>query len=289
MRIPSHFNQDSLYRRDNRQRETGDSYRRLIRLVIGLALVIVVMRQASRPAMYQTFFDPSAVTAITSRQDGDPPSPPLGAVGIAGDLESDPVRSTPGDHPSPTVTPEDRRIANAIVADLLPTDQRQWMVALSRWQTGRHVPAVPSSIESISSLLTTLEGISQERRESWQRTLESFATATSSYVVDDLDTNPAEPGQIETSVPGPTPSADDLTQVKAMLAALDDAANSRVVDGSVWRAGDFDSLYRFLDQAEQLPSRRCCRDGSHSTTAAARCVSQSMGANQRCSRPYRTR
>jgi hypothetical protein len=41
--------------------------------------------------------------------------------------------------------------------------------------------------------------------------------------------------------------------VAALLAALDAAANARVVDGSVWRSGDFDSLYRFLDQAQRLP------------------------------------
>ena len=60
MRIPSQFNQDSLYRRDNRQRDSAREYRRLIRLALGLAIVVVVMRQASRPAMYQTFFDPSS-------------------------------------------------------------------------------------------------------------------------------------------------------------------------------------------------------------------------------------
>ena len=40
-----------------------------------------------------------------------------------------------------------------------------------------------------------------------------------------------------------------------MMTALDEAANNRVVDGSVWRAGDFDSLYRFLDQATNVPRR----------------------------------
>ena len=257
MRIPSHFNQDSLYRRDNRQRETGASNRRLIRLVIGLALVIVVMRQASRPAIYQTFFDPSSLTSTTARQAGDAPSPPREAVGIAGDPESEPSESiTRDDSSTPVaVTAEDRKIATALVEDLLPTDQRQWMVSLSQWQTGRTVRMIPSSIESISTLLSALDWISQERRESWQRTLQSFSTATSSSVVGDLDDSPGDQGQTDTSRHQPQPSEEDLPQVSAMLAALDDAANARVVDGSVWRAGDFDSLYRFLDQAEALPSK----------------------------------
>ena len=250
MRIPSHFNQDSLYRRDNRERATADSYRRLIRLVIGLALVIVVMRQASRPAMYQTFFDPSVATAQAS---GDAPSPPQGAVGFAGDREVSPNRSTETGDPQQAVpiTAEDRRIANAIVADLLPTDQRQWVVALSRWTTGRQVQLVPSSIESISSLLNSVDWIGPERLARWQTTFQSFSTAASSNALDDSGRDSALPSQQHTPSLQPLPGEDELPVVTAMLAALDQAASARVVDGSVWRAGDFDSLYRFLDQATQ--------------------------------------
>ena len=44
-----------------------------------------------------------------------------------------------------------------------------------------------------------------------------------------------------------------LPQKNALLAALDEAAASRVIDGSVWRSDDFDSFYRALDSASQLP------------------------------------
>jgi hypothetical protein len=50
-----------------------------------------------------------------------------------------------------------------------------------------------------------------------------------------------------------TPTPQNRRLAKALLAALDEAASSRVVDGSVWRPGDFDSLYRFLDQSDQYP------------------------------------
>ena len=82
MRIPSQFNQDSLYRRDNRHRNATSHHRRLIRLILGLALVIVVMRQASQPAMYQVFFDPSLVASTAALQDGGQSDASLPNAGI---------------------------------------------------------------------------------------------------------------------------------------------------------------------------------------------------------------
>jgi hypothetical protein len=55
MRIPSQFTDDSLYRRENRQRGTGDG-RRLTHMVIALALVLVLMQKASQPEIYESFF-----------------------------------------------------------------------------------------------------------------------------------------------------------------------------------------------------------------------------------------
>ncbi len=74
MRIPSQFNDSSLYRPRRGEKNAGKvphvpgragETRRLIRLVAGLALVIVVMREAGRPGHYETFFAdaPSGQTA----------------------------------------------------------------------------------------------------------------------------------------------------------------------------------------------------------------------------------
>ncbi|WP_044255433.1 hypothetical protein [Rhodopirellula sp. SWK7] len=63
MRIPSELHGEPLYGR-TRNRRTGpparQSWRRVIRLTIVLALVVVVMRQASRPGVYQVFFPETA-------------------------------------------------------------------------------------------------------------------------------------------------------------------------------------------------------------------------------------
>ena len=44
----------------------------------------------------------------------------------------------------------------------------------------------------------------------------------------------------------------DRSPAIALLAALDKAAAEKVVDGSVWRADDFDALYRYLDQSKDF-------------------------------------
>ncbi len=263
MRIPSQFNQDSLYRRDNRHRDATNNHRRLIRLILGLALVIVVMRQASQPAMYQVFFDPSLVASTAALQDGDQSDAPTPNAGIANLLDDHAESGEPGDDQpdAPLVTAENRRIAEAILADLLPTDQQQWWLALTRWHAGSQVSQVPSSIESVSITLRSLYDISEESRGAWEEMLRTFT----SFVDRSTDANRGTGGSKTTDpaastprVPvatGEGPPKDALPILAAMLTALDEAATSRVVDGSVWRAGDFDSLYRFLDQARNVPRR----------------------------------
>lgn len=277
MRIPSQFNRDSLYRRDNRHHESTNDYRRIIRLVIGLAIVVMLMRQASRPAVYQTFFDPSLATDSAALQDGNtPPNPSqLPAPPVTPDPSRrstvPPLRvedSTNGDpvvsqgSSAAAIAAEDRQTAAELIEGLLPSDQREWLVALSHWQSGRPIRMVPSTIESIRERLDSLDSISQPQRENWQQMLEGFTEAVRWTASVDADAPEAEPGaqqaasgSEESGSKGSPPPPDEAVsrRVAAMVAALDDAANARVVDGSVWRSGDFDSLYHFLDQSNQLP------------------------------------
>ena len=225
MRIPSQFNEDSLYRRARGRPESSKSYRRLARLLIALALVVVFMRQASKPSVYQTFFPSSTATPAAAVQS-------LAASGA----ESGPHR--PENMIGVPVAPEDRRVANLLTQDLLPADQREWVVALSRWQSGRPVDTVPSTAQSIRDRLQSLESISEEQRLEWRGMIESL--------LNQKIERDAEGSSAVTSI--------DRPRVAAFVAALDDAAASRVVDGSVWRSGDFDSFYRYLDQAGDLPA-----------------------------------
>ena len=56
MRIPSQFDDDSLYRKKIPRGESVKTFRKLIRLALGLALVAVVMLQAAKPNIYRPFF-----------------------------------------------------------------------------------------------------------------------------------------------------------------------------------------------------------------------------------------
>ena len=149
MRIPSQFNDESLYRRRPNPRDSGDTTRRLIRLALGLVLVLVVMRQAARPELYQAFFG----------------SPPGQGSPIAGDAPiTQPTSAgqpTSAEHPIPAGRPgipagqpgavevdaRDQAIARSLTRSLRPSDWQQWMVTLTRWRTGRALELVPSTIE----------------------------------------------------------------------------------------------------------------------------------------------
>ncbi len=234
MRIPSQFNEDNLFRRGNRRIESVQTYRRLLRLLIGLVLVVVVMRQASKPAIYQTFFGPQASAASGA----SPPSQAALSLGFDAGQHDDLVDIK--------ITVEDREVANLLVSDLLPLDQRQWVVALSRWQTGRPIETLPSSVDSVLERLASLKSIGDQQRLAWKVMLYAFAATETEST---SERSSAQPNSL------------DRPRIAAFLAALDDAAASRVVDGSVWRSGDFDLFYRYLDQASGLSGQGVATSG----------------------------
>lgn len=221
MRIPSQFNEDSLYRRGRRSSQSIQSYRRLLRMVLGLALVVVVMRQASKPGMYRVFFGGGPAEPVLQAENG----------GSALLTEGEGV----GIYPPVVVDAQDRKIAKSLVADLARSDQNLWMVALTRWQQGKSVSEFPSTAESVTEQIESLESIESERRIEWLGMLQALSDR-------------AALGDAE-SAEDPVPKKSDQAMVAAFLAALDDAADARVIDGSVWRSGDFDAFYRYLDQS----------------------------------------
>ncbi len=233
MRIPSQFNDDNLYGRRPKRGETLETNRRLLRLVLGLALVFVVMKQASNPAIYQTFFSPSNSQKVPSTQ--------LVAGGMQGQ-SSDPNsqiafgRVHQKDLDADVHDPEDRKVAAAVTESLLPSDRRLWVVVLARWTTGRRVQEIPSTVDEITQVLgddTQLAEIGSPRRQVWIELLDAISKAV-------LDNEM------------PEPDAALLAAAKAWLAELDRLSAAEVVDGTVWRSGDAASMYRYLDQAPFL-------------------------------------
>ncbi len=234
MRIPSQFNDESLYRRRPGRGDAGNSTRRLVRLSLGLILVLVVMRQAARPQLYQAFFG----------------TPPGQGNPVAITLPVTPGASAERLEPT-EVDPKDQAIARRLTEILRPSDRQQWMVTLSRWQSGRNIDGVPSTIESIRIELSRPDAgledpepteISPDRTKIWQQTLESLQRNSSSAV-------PPPPTEAESEV------------VAAWLDALDKSAAEEVVDGSTWRSGDFDLFFRYLDEAPRISGRGVASTG----------------------------
>ena len=68
MRIPSQFNDETLYGRRAKRPSSAHAYRRLLRLAIALVLVIVLMGQASQPRVWRIFFGDPQAEAIEADQ-----------------------------------------------------------------------------------------------------------------------------------------------------------------------------------------------------------------------------
>jgi len=222
MRIPSQLNDDNLYRRRIPRGESARTFRRLIRLVIGLTLVVVVMRQAAQPAVYRTFFGP--VTTEAGGAAAKLPSAVSNGSHLVGNGPQEPWQVK---H-----SPKDRQFANQVVEQLPREEQIIWMVALSRSLHGLKVEKIPDSIDTIVQTITSDPTVDLTQREAWQQAIGDIA------------------GNLVSSETG---KYSGLEQKHAFLAALDNAAASRVIDGSVWRSADFDRFYRCLDEASQMP------------------------------------
>jgi hypothetical protein len=230
MRIPSQFNEDSLYRRKARSAQSLQSHRRLIRLVVGLVLVLVLMRQASRPELYQVFF-------------GAPASQQAAPADLVWPIADEDLRPA---IPPVAVDAAERKVADELVAALAPSDQRRWTVAFSCWQRGEMVPEFPSTADLLRERLESLEPLSDERRQAWLAMLQALAQRVATQ---------------QGSEPLERPDAATQPLVAGMLLALDHAAESRVVDGTVWRSGDFDAFYRYLDQSIEFSPRGLAATG----------------------------
>lgn len=300
MRIPSQFNEDNLYRRRGvGRKESAHTYRRLMRLVIGLALVVVVMKQAARPEMYRTFFGPQAGAA--SLVDGTPQG------GASVSLETTSGSGSPEAPTAPTTQSEisasDRILANQLVHEMPLAEQRTWLAALSRWESGERLVVPP---KSLAWMQKTLEpgalqfpvSVKPIRRLRWQLVVNALAESSPTKAAEELtsgeDSTAAGAASQESTAASQESTADDkdasgdgsgnvaglqqagaeleqaaasngivigVPQFAALLAALDDAAAGRVVDGSVWRSPDFDRFYRCLDQANQIPTQGIASTG----------------------------
>ncbi|WP_145420783.1 hypothetical protein [Planctomycetes bacterium K23_9] len=285
MRIPSQLNDESLYGRRGQSRQSsqpnGQPYRRLVRLCVALALVVVVMKQASHPDVYETFFgneenhldDSTTNSDLATTAASKAAVPPSAVPAHDGTAPNDKTETQADDAaqrriPLSEVSTESRSVANLITQSLSPNEQRQWTVVLDQWQSNETVHVIASMVSAMIDVVQQTEGIDDEQRLAWVATFrrfgerhaaddEIFAGAYS----DTTTTLGSAPGADKTlgdepphqeGQPKRNDAAIDSHFLSAFLAQLDQAATDRVVDGAVWRSADFDAFYRQLDLAPQL-------------------------------------
>ena len=162
MRIPSQFNDGSLYGRRGEDRESGgvtkrlakrrlvaSHHRQIIRMILALVLVFVVIGAAAKPQFYEPFFETEAVNAGLSNSEH---------VRLAG--------------PAVVVPEETRKQSVEIASGLSAEEQVKAARALIRFRNGERDEAlkaelsrVPIDLEDvkIEAMIETLIGESQKR------------------------------------------------------------------------------------------------------------------------------
>ncbi|TWU26981.1 hypothetical protein Pla52o_08370 [Novipirellula galeiformis] len=266
MKIPSQFNEDSLYNRPKPRGETVQDYRRLIRLGMGLALVLVVMRQAASPRLYEPFFGavpnqgrvvqdqvpvdatrPDRRTAANRSGDGGPGDERPGEAKMA--VPASAISAADVSAATDEVAPEMLSDASVIAAIIPESEQQLWLASLLRirrqqaipqftvLETGWTVPLADLRLPETEGSEQGAEGNrSSQRLQAWRALIEQIASDPASFDSRGFDSR----GEVQQQ---------DWERMDALIAALDVAAAQRVAKSAVWQSKDRDALYRYLDQA----------------------------------------
>lgn len=275
MRIPSQFNDSSLYRPRRGEKNAAnrpvvparnDSRRRLIRLAVALALVVVVMREARHPGVYQTFFNtPQSDWVAVDDQ-------PFNSVVSANAVKEDPMGDGDQNNSSdfggnlsangvfipPWISA--RRWVQSMDIEL----QRGWIQSLIRVQQQAEDSRSNRIAKSNEAENGKVEEVKGAKRGQWSglsegqitdsiERLETIANLSQLDRVDQIVTasdtlrNAAEQGDFS-----PGLWSEIRWWANPMLDALDQEALLRVTDGTFWTGPDSDAFYLQLARASEL-------------------------------------
>ncbi len=246
MRIPSNFSDHNLYRqRRSLRRQSSQSMRRVVRLVLALGVVLVVMRQAADPGIYKPFF-PAPPTALTGPPTSAGSAPANAAAGAAAPVtaasgsgpqqqaqgSADTLGSSQGMGPGAArSTAEERRLVARLDAD---GQQRltKWLAHWRRvgWQAaGQDAGQAEDAGEDVAI---------RSEVDRAAAALEGLIAACESQVP------PYDSPEAAVLL-----SAVDPLTLARLQDALDATYQQRVVDGTIWRGADADAFYRYLEIA----------------------------------------
>ncbi|MCS7468709.1 hypothetical protein NZK35_18810 [Stieleria sp. ICT_E10.1] len=278
MRIPSQFNDSSLYRprrgEKNAKKRTSvpgaaDSRRRLIRLGVVLLLVIVVMREARRPGLYQTFFDAPEETWVEI----EPATTPALALAEQVDASSDAPANRPANRPAT----RSARVASppsAAATSLAAT----WDAA-PRWVDAMELPLQRAWIQSLIQLQSVgtqsvgTQSVDDRKPVEWVGLSVEQLDASAEQLMAQSPPGSDAPGSDATVGDSNVEVLAGLQTLRAcaasggcasgswnqispwaspLLDALETAAFQRVNDGTFWTSADSDAFYLGLARADQL-------------------------------------
>ena len=154
MRIRSSFDDQSLYRSRGRPAADGQLYRRLLRLLLAMVLVIAVMRQAANPRIYEVFFTAPPVAADFAANQGQaatPVTPAQSAGGGAGEATAEPALAQ---EPAPA-----QEAVDQIVAALDVATNKRLMQALAQ---ARATERPPDRLDLPEELVNALDTAARE-------------------------------------------------------------------------------------------------------------------------------
>ena len=261
MRIPSQFNETSLYRRQPQAGERNAAIRKLFRLGVAMALLIVVMRQAGHRELYEPFFPndasvvergigtngPATQHYAWQAASGRPPSGPAFPVQTAKPADSVEAERMEEPRNLSELNASAKRIVDAIPV----AQQRWWMAALWHrlrlgepvalgfetqldWETARRATAMAELSEVIAVDATQpTDNVDQQTNNLAQANNDQQAWLAS----------------LQRLLNGEPLTGPDRNRLSALARGLDEAAMERTVDGATWRASDFDAFYWSLAQA----------------------------------------
>ena len=277
MRIPSQFNDETLYGRRAKRPSSAHAYRRLLRLAIALVLVIVLMGQASQPRVWRIFFGDPQAEAIEADQGLPVANSNSSAIAFSNTSSNDPAQldgvsqqaapATLQELASDSIDPAVLAAARVLTRQQTVNEQRQWTVLLDRWQSGESFPLMRSFVPQVISKIDEADELSDTEKEDWVSMLRRFDDhyGTGGIVVTAQEKIEQKKIEQEKQNAGPASASSkdsaseltfaDLQRLNAWLASLDEAAVNRVIDGSVWRSQDLDAFYRQLDQAHKLKAQ----------------------------------
>jgi hypothetical protein len=285
MRIPSQFNDSSLYRTPHRDRPTGSARRfpegagtrrRLLRLGAALLLVLVVMRQAKQTQVYEPFFangetthwvpaeaNPAEANLIPARPGQVDPGQPRPSLGDRGPGALADVTGGRTDAESAAAGGGFGNPLTAAWVDTMDVPlQRRWLVSLVHLRSSAASRTTPDTVAwrglsaaQLARSIDSLGGLASPRPPA-----NPGGGFLSSQVGNDLQRLREDLQRLREDARGGRVPAGRWPQIadwaNPLLERLQASAVDRVDDGTFWTSRDRDAFHSLLAlTATPLPGR----------------------------------